>query len=157
LNLDAGQGAAHEMLSMKDAALQLLVARLDDLATVILAKPGREIGQDVIRPNPHQGGVLADGANLEPLESDLERIRTPVHRVVGPRGHLGGVPYALPGRLVGDPGAQGLRGLVTEGFGIDLVTHLDQPGQIGSTAEATVHSHAAPGWIGVLAILRLQV
>ena len=96
LQVNSRFGTYFEPMEIEDL-FRFLDARLDGLASVVLAKPGGQIGCHRCLAEVCQGTVLEGLSGVKTLQCDIERVGTVLQLQSIPSDHLGVIPHTHPG------------------------------------------------------------
>jgi len=133
-----------------------LDARLDGLASIVTVKPAGEIGGNRIMAEVQQRAVPDGLAGVETLQGYVNGIREIREAFVSPGQHLSIVAHLHPTSQRAHSPFQAGSEPIAVGFGIDLIAHFDQEGDVLSGTETSIQAKVSLNGVGIGAVFSLE-
>jgi site-specific DNA recombinase len=134
----------------------LRLDHFDRLPPVVAVKPADEITQDVAVTIVQERAVLLCLSCLEPLQGDIQRVRTTTnwHALAAGHDRIGpnGCPVHVCCHLLFEPQRDG----ATAWLGVDVIPHLNRQGNVIACPEASVEATLCPNRVDIGRIVVLK-
>ena len=155
LQSDAAPGAHLEWVHLEDD-VGFFDAGLNGLAPVVEVEPSGQGEMLPIIPVDDQGAVLLVLRRVKAFQGHRQGVGTVVDVLFVPGDHVcilaNSSPTVARLDLVAESGCH----LGIEGFGVDDVAHLNQPGEVGTGAKASIQAQDDRNRLGVVLIVAPQ-